>query len=164
MWYKRRGGEGGCSWGYVPARAYATVSLIISVQYSINFSGCKFPPVSRSYKNMTASRNSSFRTRFENVWWCCFLLWILRGLPRYTVAALNVSFTSFSNSPQFQKLSQNNMRSRICLVLLTPWVHCRITDWKTITLSEFHFQYCTPSRSTDRVPKKLLSFFPDSVS
>ena len=81
------------------------------------------------------------------------------SFPGYPVAALNVSFTGSSNAPQFQQSSRNNMRARIFLELLTPWESCMITYWETITLLELYFRSCTPSSSTDRVPKLFSQFF-----
>ena len=86
------------------------------------------PPVSCAQKNMTISRNFLFWTGFKNVWWRWSLIWISQAFPRYPVVVLNVSFTSLSNTPQFQQSSQN-ICAWIFLELLLPWSRCSITDW-----------------------------------
>ena len=51
------------------------------------------------------------------------------------------------------------MPARICLASLTTLARCRITNWKMVTLSEFHFQARAPSRSTERGPENILPNF-----
>ena len=145
--------------GCHPSTIDVTVLLIMSIWSSADLLGCKTPPLFFAQTNLTDTRNFTFRTIFENVRWHCSLVWILQVFPRYPLAELNVYFISFSNTPQFQQLSQNNMHPWICLELLTHWEHCKITDWKMITLSEFYFQARAPSSSTERVTKNLLPNF-----
>ena len=120
-------------------------------------------PIFLSQSNRTAWRSFTFRTRFENVRWHSSAVWIPQAFLRYPIAKLYVSFTILSNAPRFHKLSRNNMCFQICAKLLTPCVCWRITDWKIITLSVFHFLAQTLSSYTDRIIKNPFLTFPEGA-
>ena len=94
-------------------------------------------PFSLSQTNCMALSNFPFRKMFENVQWCSSIVWLPRVFPRYPMDELYVSFTRSSNAPKFHKSSRKKMRFQICAELVTSYARWRITDWKTITLSEF---------------------------
>ena len=74
--------------GCFPDRTDAPVSFIIPFLSSSILSGFKTPTFSCAQKNLTASQNFPFRTRFENVRWRCSLLWIPRDFPKNPVASV----------------------------------------------------------------------------
>ena len=134
MWHR-----GIFSLGCFPSKTDVTVSFIVHVRSSPNQSGLKTLPFSLSQTSRTALRDFPFRTRFEKVIWCFSSVWFLWAFRRYPISGSYMSFMSLSKAPWFQKLSKICIRLKICVEILTPWVRCRITDWKTITLYTFHF-------------------------
>ena len=149
--------------GCLPSKTDATVLLIVTVLSLANSSSCKTPPFFLSLTNRTALRNFPLRKRLENVWWRSSIVWAQQDFPRYPMVELYVSFTSLSNAPRFHKSSRKKMRFQICAELLTPWARWRITDWKMITLSAFHFLAGTPSSSTYRITTTIFSWLSRKV-
>ena len=144
-------------------RQYLCDSFIRNAQFSdAHLSGT--PPVSRLQIKITSSRDFPFETRFEKVQWRCSWVWVPHLFLEDYSTVLWGSSNNSSKAPLFHRLSHESIRSLIFIGLDTPLTRCKITIWKTITLSAFHWRFWIPSISNESIPTNRFTIRPDGMS